>query len=92
MPSVAPTSLTFVSPCWPSSKGICQTNSRPGFNSNSHHGSFSGLFHTTDLKTGTPVATLPGALHNRISTETGQPHVSILRLGETVRATTSISV
>ena len=39
---------------------------------------FSGSSHTSDLKTGTPVATLPGAWRYRVSTGTGQPGVSIL--------------
>ena len=38
--------------------------------------------HTSDLKIGTPVATLPGAWHYRVSAGTGQPGVSILWLGE----------
>ena len=39
---------------------------------------FSGSSHTSDLKIGTPVATLPGAWRYRVSTGTGQPGVSIL--------------
>ena len=39
---------------------------------------FSGSSHTSDLKIGTPVATLPGAWCYRVSTGTGQPVVSIL--------------
>ena len=41
-------------------------------------GIFSGSSHTSDLKTGTPVATLPGAWRYRVSAGTGQPGVSIL--------------
>ena len=41
-------------------------------------GIFSGSSHTSDLKTGTPVATLPGAWRYRVSTGTGRPGVSIL--------------
>ena len=37
---------------------------------------FSGSSHTSDLKIGTPVATLPGAWH--YSAGTGRPGVSIL--------------
>ena len=39
-----------------------------------------GIFssHTSDLKIGTPVATLPGAWRYRVSTGTGRPGVSIL--------------
>ena len=43
---------------------------------------FSGSSHTSDLKIGTPVATLSGAWHYRVSTGTGRPGVSILWLGE----------
>ena len=39
-----------------------------------------GSSHTSDLKIGTPVATLGGAWRYRISAETGWPGVSILRL------------
>ena len=45
-------------------------------------GFFSGSSHTSDLKIGTPVATLPGAWQYRVSTGTGRPGVSILWLGE----------
>ena len=41
-------------------------------------GSFSGSSHTSDLKIGTPVATLPGAWRYRVSAGTGRPGVSIL--------------
>ena len=41
-------------------------------------GTFSGSSHTSDLKTGTPVVTLPGAWRYRVSTGTGLPGVSIL--------------
>ena len=43
---------------------------------------FPGSSHTSDLKIDTPVATLPGIWHNRVSAGTGQPTVSILWLGE----------
>ena len=39
---------------------------------------FSGSRHTSDLKIGTPVATLPGAWHYRVRAGTGRPGVSIL--------------
>ena len=39
---------------------------------------FSGSSHTSDLKMGTPVATLPGAWHYRVSAGTGRPSISIL--------------
>ena len=48
-------------------------------------GIFSGSSHTSDLKIGTPVATLPGAWRYRVSIGTGQPGVSILWLGEVER-------
>ena len=41
-------------------------------------GIFSGSSHTSDLNIGTPVATLPGAWHYRVSAGTGRPGVSIL--------------
>ena len=49
----------------------------PGFESQLR-GIFAGLSHTSDLKIGTPVATLPGAWRYRVSTGTGWPGVSIL--------------
>ena len=39
---------------------------------------FSGPSHTSDVKIGTPVATLPGAWRYRVSAGTGWPGVSIL--------------
>ena len=36
---------------------------------------FSGSSHTSDLNIGTPVATLPGAWHYRVSAGTGRPGV-----------------
>ena len=42
----------------------------------------SRLSHTNDLKISTPVATLPGSWHFRVSPGTGRPGVSILCLGE----------
>ena len=41
-------------------------------------GIFSGSSHTSDLKFGTPVATLPGAWGYEVSAGTGWPGVSIL--------------
>ena len=41
-------------------------------------GIFSGSSHTSDLKIGTPVITLPGAWRYRVSTGTGRPGVSVL--------------
>ena len=48
-------------------------------------GIFSGSSHTSDLKIGTPVATLSGTWRNRVSTGTGRPGVSILWLDEVER-------
>ena len=45
-------------------------------------GIFSGSSHTSDLKIGTPMATLPGAWRYRVSAGTGRPGVSILWLSE----------
>ena len=45
-------------------------------------GIFSGSSHTSDLKVGTPVVTLPGAWRYRVRAATGRPGVSILWLGE----------
>ena len=49
----------------------------PGFKSGFRR-DFSGSSHTSDLKNGTPVATLPCAWRYRISAGTGRPGVSIL--------------
>ena len=50
----------------------------PEFDSRLCCGDFSGSSHTSDLKIDTPVATLPGALCQRVSAGTGRPGVSIL--------------
>ena len=50
----------------------------PGFDSRLRRGSLSWPSHTSDLRIGTPVATLPGARQCRVSTGTGRPGVSIL--------------
>ena len=49
----------------------------PGFES-ACAGIFPGSSHTSDFKTGTPVATLPGAWRYRVSAGNGRPGVSIL--------------
>ena len=49
----------------------------PGFESRLLR-DFSGSSHTSDLKAGTPVVTLPDAWHYRVSAESGRPGVSIL--------------
>ena len=53
----------------------------PGFESRLRR-DFSGSSHTSDFKIGTPVTTLPGAWHCRVSAGTGRPGDSILWLGE----------
>ena len=50
----------------------------PEFDSRLRRGDFSGSSHTSDLKIGTPVATLPGTWPYRVSAGTGWPGVSIL--------------
>ena len=42
------------------------------------HVDFSGSIHTSDLKMGTPVATLRGTRHSMVSMVTGLPSVSLL--------------
>ena len=66
-------------PCWPSGKASVSRAEDPGFESRLHR-DFLGSSHTSDLKIGTPVATLPGAWRYtyRVSTRTGGPGVSIL--------------
>ena len=54
----------------------------PEFDSRLRHGDFSGPSHTSDLKIGTQVATLPCAWRYRVSSGTGWPGVSIMGLGE----------
>ena len=41
-------------------------------------GGVSESSHTSDLNTGTPVATLPGVRRYRVSAGTGRPDVSVL--------------
>ena len=71
----------FWPPSWPSGKVSASRVENPRFKSCSHR-DFLGSSHTSDLKIGTPVATLPGAWHCRVSAGTGRPGVSILWLGE----------
>ena len=49
----------------------------PGFESRLRR-DISGSSHTSDLKIGTAVATLPGAWRDKVSAGTGRPGVSIL--------------
>ena len=64
-------------PCWPSGKASALRAEDPGFESRLLQ-DISGSSHISDLKIGTPVATLPGAWRYRVSTGTGQPGVSKL--------------
>ena len=74
--------LPWISPPrWPSGKASASRAEDPGFKSRLHR-DFFGSSHTSDLKIGTPVATLPGAWRSRVSAGTGRPRVSILWLGE----------
>ena len=62
-------------PPWPSERKILGSNPACA-------GIFPGSSHTSDLKIGTPVATLPGAGRYRVSAGTGWPGVSILWMDE----------
>ena len=64
-------------PRWPSGKASASTAEDPGFESRLRR-DFLGLSHTSDLKIGTPVATLPGVWRYSVSTGTGRPSVSIM--------------
>ena len=65
-------------PRWPSGRASASRAEGPGFESRLRRDFFLGSSHTSDLKIGTPVATLPGAWRYRVSTGTGRPGVSIL--------------
>ena len=58
--------------------GVRLGSSMPGFEPIFSHGAFSRSSHTSVLKIGTPVATLPGAWHYWVSARTGLPGVCIL--------------
>ena len=75
-------------------KGVHLENGKPGIDSRVWPGSFSGSSHTSNIKSGNPVATLPGAWRYRVSIGTGWPSVRILLLGEIYffLSATSISV
>ena len=62
-------------------KALASRAEDPGFQSRLRR-DFSGSSHTSDLKIGTLVATLPGAWRYRVSAVTGRPGVSIQGLGE----------
>ena len=63
---------------WPSGEGVHLERGRARVQIPLAMRFFSGSSHTSDFKIGTPVATLPGAWHYRVSAGTGQPGVSIL--------------
>ena len=50
----------------------------PDFDSCFHCGNFAGLSHTSDLKVGILVATMPSAWCYRVNSGTGWPSVNIL--------------
>ena len=58
------------------------TSEDPGFDSRWRRGDFSGSSHTSGLRIGTPVATLPGAWFCRVSAGTGHSGVIIMSLGK----------
>ena len=60
--------------CWPSGKGVRLESDRPW----ARIPLAPRLSHSSDLKIGTPVATLPGAWRYRVSAGTGWPDVSVL--------------
>ena len=68
--------IVSVPPRWPNGKGVCLESVRSGVRF--PLGDFSGSIHTSDLKIGNPVATLPGAWLHGISAGAGWPGVSIL--------------
>ena len=67
---------------WPSGQGVRLESGRYRVRIPFAPGFFSGSRHTSDLKIGTPVATLLGAWHYGVSARTGRPGVSVLWLGE----------
>ena len=60
----------LLSPPWPRERKIPSSNPACA-------GIFPGSSHTSDVKNGTPVATLPGARRYRVSAGTGWPGVGI---------------
>ena len=69
--------IVYAPPRWPSGKASASRAEDPGFESRLRR-DFFGSSHTSDLKIGTPVATLPVDWRYRVSTGTGWPGVSIL--------------
>ena len=62
-------------------KASASTAEDPAFESRLQR-DFLGSSHSSALKIGTPVATLPGAWRHRVSAGTGWPGVNILLFGE----------
>ena len=75
--TLCPPPYLAVPPRWPSGKASASRAEVPGLNP-ACAGIFPGSSHTSDLKIGTPVATLPGAWRYRVSAGIGRPGVSIL--------------
>ena len=69
-------------PRWPSGWGVRLESGRSQCSNPACGGIFPVSSHTSDLKIGTPVATLPGAWLYMVSIGTGCSGVSILWLGE----------
>ena len=65
-------------PCWRSGTDICLRVADLSAIPTVSLDLFSRPSHTSDLKIRTPVATLPGALHYCVCTETGWPGVNVL--------------
>ena len=65
-------------PRWLSGQGVHLKSGRSRLRIPLAPGIFSGSSHTSDFKIATPLATLPGAWHYRVSAGTGRPGVSIL--------------
>ena len=76
------TFVCYSPPRWPSGYGVRLQSGRSRGSNPACDGIFPGSSHTSDLKIGTPVATLPGALRYRVSAGTGWPGVSTLWLSE----------
>ena len=59
-------------------KALASKAADPGFDSRLRRGDFLGSSHTSDLKIGTPVITLPGVWRYRVSAEISWPGISLL--------------
>ena len=77
-----PTLALTLLPRWPSGQGVRLGSGRSRVRIQLAAGLFSGSSHTSDLKTGTPVATLLGAWCCRVIAGTGWPGFIMLWLGE----------